>query len=208
MHSTQQKILELSKTKNIFEMGIRPLGRLVGEEHPQNIKFHLHQLVKQGKLSPPSSISILKEIKQTVAFQPEFTHIPVVGRANCGEATCLAAEENLHTLTISTSAIKKKHNLFALLARGNSMNRASIDGKSIDEGDYIIVDSSDKVPVEGNYVVSIIEGCANVKKFSRTSDGLIALLSEADEPENYPPIFISERDTFIINGKVIQVIKQ
>ena len=35
----------------------------------------------------------------------------------------------------------KPTGLYAIKADGTSMNRAQIDGKSIDDGDYVIIDS-------------------------------------------------------------------
>ena len=54
-------------------------------------------------------------------------------------------------------------NLFALRAIGNSMNMANIKGESIGEGDYLIIDTGKSDPADGDLVLSIIDGCANIK---------------------------------------------
>ena len=55
----------------------------------------------------------------------------------------------------------------AIQADGFSMNQAKI-GKSkrnIEPGDYAIVDGDVKAPEDGQYVLSVIDGLANIKKF-------------------------------------------
>jgi len=85
------------------------------------------------------------------------------------------------------------------------MNEADIKGNEIEDGDYVVVDGDQKNPNPGDYVLSIIDNAANIKKYTRNQDGNIVLLSESKE--HYSPIYISEDDQFMINGKVVQVIK-
>lgn len=96
-----------------------------------------------------------------------------------------------------------------MIASGDSMNEADIDGESIEDGDYVIVDSSQKDPQIGDYIVSIMEGSANIKKYGKDSKRKrIVLLSESKS--FYPPMYIHERDfsSYFVNGKVIKVIKK
>lgn len=77
---------------------------------------------------------------------------------------------------------------------------------AIEDGDYVIVDSGNINAKNGDYVVSVIDGLANIKKYLWDNKNLrILLVSESTH--NYPPIFIHEDDNFLINGKIIQVIK-
>ncbi len=206
MHWIQEKILELSKTQDVLSIGIRPLGRLIEVDKPQIVKHHLVQLQNKGLLKPKSREDIQQFLHHSATIQPSFVQIPVVGAANCGPATILA-EENLEKyVMISQSLLKKRGNIFALVAKGNSMNKALINGTTpIEDNDYVLIDSDQRVPNPGDYVLSIIEGSANIKKFTYTSDGHIALVSESTE--KFAPIYISEDDQFMINGKVVQVIK-
>lgn len=206
MHPIQQKILEIAKTQDIYKIGIRPLGRLIGIAKPQLVKHHLLQLQKKGLLKPTSGPDIIRSLRQSATLQPSFMKVPVVGEANCGEATCLAEQRGDTSITISESLLKKRQNICALQAKGNSMNKANIDGKTIEDGDYVIVDCDYRYPRANDYVLSVIDNCANIKKFSRTRDGNIALISESTESN--PPIYIGESDQFFVNGRVIQVIKK
>ena len=90
---------------------------------------------------------------------------------------------------------------------GPSMNRATIDNKRIEDGDYVIIDSDDCVPKDGDIVLSIIDGMANIKRFHWDKKNRQIALA-ADSTLRFPPIYIHESDAFSINGKVIQVVKK
>lgn len=187
-------------------MGPREIGREIGVSHPQIIKHHLNQLKKKGLLSQkePNSIRKLRDNlnKKVVGL----IDIPILGSANCGIATIIAEESLEGFLKISGKLLgpSKPEKLFALRASGNSLNKANIDGESIEDGDYLVVDTNYKNPRNGEYIVSVIDGCANVKKI-KLENGKIVLLSESSE--NIPPIYIHSDDSYLINGVVTKVIK-
>jgi repressor LexA len=134
----------------------------------------------------------------------EFTSIPLVGSANCGPAD-LVAEENIEAyIRVDKKSLPRKSGIFALRASGNSMNRAKIKGKNIEDGDIVLIDSEDRVAQNGDYVLSIIDGKANLKKF-KVEKGQVMLVSESTE--NFKPILIMPDDDWLINGKVISIIK-
>ena len=139
---------------------------------------------------------------------PSYFSLPVLGSANCGPANIFAVEDPREYMTISLEKLgrKSKEGLFVLEAEGDSMNSAKIgtEENSIEDGDYVIIDSTIIVPSEGDYVLSILDGCANIKKFKKV-DGRPALISESTK--DYKPIFLSSADNFMVNGKVIAVIK-
>ncbi|NMB84090.1 S24 family peptidase [Candidatus Roizmanbacteria bacterium] len=86
------------------------------------------------------------------------------------------------------------------------MNKANIDNLTINDGDYVLVDTSNKQPNNGDYVLSIIDNCANIKKFIQKDKNQIALISESSE--DFEPIYISEVDRYFIGRVVTQVIKK
>ena len=114
-------------------------------------------------------------------------------------------------MTHGTLDLPKIKNIFAIKAYGDSMNNARIpNGRNsvhnIQEGDYVIVDPTSKNPSTGDYVLSIIEGTANIKKFvDDTANNQVVLISESTN--DLPPIHIDRTMDYLINGKVIQVIK-
>ena len=87
------------------------------------------------------------------------------------------------------------------------MNRALVQGKPIEDGDYIVVDSEPGEPKNNDIVLSIIDGMANVKKYYVDKENnQILLMSESTH--DFPAIHIHEDDNFMINGKVVGVIKK
>lgn len=137
----------------------------------------------------------------------EFVSVPLVGSANCGPATLLAEENIEGYLTVKRDLLPRKSGIFALRASGNSLNRAKIKGKNIENGDLVLIDSEDRNIKDGDYVLSIIGGAANLKKykFDRKNDQIV-LSSESTEA--WKPILIMPGDDFAINGKVVGVIKR
>ena len=137
----------------------------------------------------------------------EFISIPLVGSANCGPALLLAEENIEGYLTVKKNLVPRASGIFALRASGNSLNKANIKGKNIENGDLVLIDSEDRNIKDGDYVLSIIGEAANLKKYTfDKKNGHIVLSSESTE--KYKPILIMAGDDFAINGKVIAVIKK
>ena len=87
------------------------------------------------------------------------------------------------------------------------MNKTKINGNTIEDGDYLIIDSSDTNPKNGDVVLSVIDDMANIKKYIwDEKNHQVVLVSESTK--DIPPIYIHEDDSFLVNGKVIQVIKK
>ncbi len=141
---------------------------------------------------------------------PTYFSLPVLGSANCGQANIYAVEDPREYVTVSANSLgrKNKSNLFIIEAEGDSMNQARVGIRklTIENGDYVIIDSSVTSPSEEDYVLSIIDGCANIKKYKKVG-GHQALVSES-KSKNYKPIFLGSVDDFMVNGKIIGVIKR
>lgn len=208
MHPIQQKLLRLADTTNLGSMSFRDIGKIIGDIHPQLVKHHLEQLEKRSLILWNKDKKIIKKVKSGVVSNSDFITVPVVGFANCGEATAFADEHIDRHIKISTKFIKNKREIFAIRAVGSSMNKANINGKSINDGDYVIIDSKEKNVRTHDYVLSIIDDVANIKKvFFDKNNKQIILFSESTH--SYPPIYIdtSEAAKYLVNGKVIQIIK-
>jgi len=206
MHKIQDKILDLSKKEDLSKLSYRQIGDLVGVKYAQQVKHHIQQLIKNGYLDNDRDLNYLDLLRSAKNLQPKIISVPLVGSANCGPATLLAEDKIEGYLKVSSSLLPKTEGIFALRAVGNSMNLANISGKNIETDDFVIVDYKYKVPKDNDYVVSVIENCANIKKFSFDKKSKqIRLLSESTE--NFLPIIIDENDYFMISGKVIAVIK-
>ncbi len=207
MHKIQLNILELSKTNNLGQMTLREIGKHIGEKFPQKIKHHLTQLEKKGFLKIAKLTGTIKRTEPGKIAETSLLSIPILGTADCGPATFYADTNFEGYLKISSALLKKKKDVYAIKASGLSMNRTDIDGKNIEDGDYIIVESTNKKPENGDVIVSVFDGVANIKKFHFDHENnRVVLVSESSK--EFPPIFIHEDDDFNVTGLVTQVIKK
>lgn len=215
MHIIQEKILKLMHNQPIVGLTLRALGEKIGEPgSPQKIKHHLNQLAKKGLIKIDSKNNKIERLMGGAVKGTNLISIPILGSANCGEALVFADERAEGYLQVSSRILgerlaKSSNNLFALRAIGESMNRANVFNSTIDDGDYVIVDKSRIQPKNNEYVLSIIDGMANIKKFFiDRNNHQILLLSESSR--DFPPIYIHEEDSerFLINGIVVKVMKQ
>ncbi|MFA5831787.1 MAG: S24 family peptidase [Candidatus Paceibacterota bacterium] len=214
MHIIQQKILALAKSLDVAGVSLRKIGELIDEPNaPQKIKHHMDKLKEKGLLVI-SNDGKIKPAKPGINVTTHLISLPILGSANCGTARSYANGEIEGYLKVSKGIlgeqlIKKVSDLFVIRASGNSMNRASIHGKTINDGDYVIAEKTAVPPQNGDYIVSIIEGLANIKRFfTDKKHKQIMLLSESTF--KFAPIYIHERDysEYFVGGKVAEVIKK
>jgi SOS-response transcriptional repressor LexA len=211
MHENQKKLLELSKTHDLGKMSYWDIAKLIGEKHAQTAKHHLLQLQKKGLIKLDKEGGVVERLRQDVSRISGLLTIPVYGTADCGDATKFAENYVQKNIRVSGALVQYKKGLFAVQADGFSMNRAKIgkSKRSIDPGDYVIVDGDVKTPENGEYVLSVIDGLANIKKFYLDQEHQqVMLVSESTK--DYPPIVIgeSEIDQYVLSGKVVEVIKK
>jgi len=211
MNANQEKILKLAKKKDLSKLKFRAIARELGINNAQTVIHHMGQLRKKGLLyfDPKKR----QQVAKTKAFAVDnIFSIPIVGYANCGQALELAQNDILGYLKIGQKVVgrTKPEGLIAARAIGPSLNRASIDGDNIEEGDYVIVDCK-QAPVNGKYVLSIIDGAANFKRYYKDDEKKeIRLVSESTL--DIPPIVFHEEDLessgYLVNGVVVKVIKK
>lgn len=218
MHIIQSKLLALANNNNLSSYSLRGMASAIGlpRESPQKIKHHLLQLQKKGFIQFNTDEGFARSNDNTPRWAngllnktSRLLSIPIIGTANCGPAS-LYAEENFEGfLKISNKLIKKNKpdGLFAIKADGKSMNRAEIDGKNIEDGDYIIVDKNNLDATDNSVVLVIIENKATVKRIIKDSANEQVVL-RSDSSFDYEPIYLHRDDDFLVNGKVIQVIKK
>ena len=209
MHTIQEKILKISAGRNLADMSLREIGKLIGEPSAQKIKHHLLQLEKNSLIQMDRLAKVMVKTRPGQLYRSALMAVPILGSANCGPATIYTEENVEGYLRISGKLLTKKKDVFAIKASGYSMNKANINGESIDDGDYVIVDPSYRSVKNGDYVLSIIDGMANVKRYFEDKENKrIILLSESSA--SVSPIFIhyDDLDSYLVNGKVIQVVKK
>ncbi|NTW89840.1 MAG: repressor LexA [Candidatus Moranbacteria bacterium] len=135
-----------------------------------------------------------------------FLDVPVFGMANAGAATMFADQFVEGYIKVSKRIVRDSRNVFAIQVSGTSMNRAKVNGKTIRDGDFILVDSTWKHYDNGDKVLVVIDGLATVKTFRSVDGRNIALLPESSD-KKHKPIFLTDEDNFVINGKVIDVLR-
>jgi SOS-response transcriptional repressor LexA len=199
----QQKLLDLARVHDLRGFKRTELVSMVGCDYPSQITHHMNQLIKRGDLVL-SGGKLIPSIKLSAGF---FT-IPVLGEADCGEATKFADGTIIDNIVVSPSFIKTKHpeRLYSLIARGDSMNKANVAGENIEDGDFVLVEKIDSyMPNQDDIVVSNIGGLANIKRFHKETDRVVLLPDSYRD--DYYPIFIDQNDEFLVEGKVVGVVK-
>lgn len=213
MHRIQKQLLDLIATHQDFgSYSLRKMAELIGATgKPQTAKYHLQQLEKDGLIQmnlEEGVIKLVKRGKAEASVSPIYS-LPVVGSANCGPATIFAEENIDQYLKVSSSLLprKNRNTLYALIAEGDSMNKAQVEsGKTIESGDFVLVNSETQNYRNGDIVVAVIDGMATIKRY-REDKLNNRIVLEADSTEKYLPIFINEGDDFQLSGKVIGIIK-
>lgn len=208
MHLLQKGLLEFVNTHDLGTMSLRQIGELFGEKHPQKIKYHLSQLAKRGLIEINPEERTVRKVMPTTGDNSRLVNIPILGSANCGPATIFAQENIQGYLKVSSKIIKPKLGLFALKAQGDSMNKATIDGSNIEEGDYVIIDSERRAPRNRDRVLCVTGGLANIKRFVKDDLNQQVILS-SESTVDFPPIVLHPDDVeFLICGTVTKVIKK
>lgn len=184
--------------------------------YPSSAHYHVKKLQDEGYLEKesnvPRSISIYADKTIKTPFLKtnglDSIRVPILGTVNAGPATIFAEENVEGYLKISRSSLNKKEGVFALRVEGDSMNKTKIERKNIEQGDFVLIDSQYRTPKNGDFVLSVIDGCANIKKFEKDNKtGEVRLISESTNPI-HKPIYVSSEDNFMINGKIIGIIKK
>ncbi len=207
MHKTQEQLLALIDEKNIGGLTLREIGNLIGEKLPQKVKHHLTQLQTKGFIIINNKTQTIRRISDKAKQGELFLSLPIVGTANCGPAQIFANENIEGYLKVSKTLVPYKKGLYVIKADGNSLNKSNIKGKNIESGDYVIVDSENISPHDGDYIVSVIDGMANIKKY-RLDKANERIVLQSESTKDYLPIFIHPNDDFRISGKVLDVIKK
>ena len=214
MHKIQRELLKLIAQSELGGLPFRDIGELLNREnpiHPQQVKHHLVQLETKGLIEIDRDRDLIRKVqKHSAALRSaRLFSIPILGAADCGPATAFAEDRIQGFLKVSRNLLEPKASLFALRASGDSMNKANIHGSTIEHGDFVVVDSELRTPDnDKQYVVSIIDDFANIKRFVRDlQNERVFLLSESTH--DFPPIVIHPTDIpYVICGTVVQVIKK
>jgi len=208
-HKIQEKILELAATRSLDGLSLRQIAKEIREniEQPQKIRHHLMQLQKKGLINFDKDKKVIRKTIGGKAEKSGLVSVPILGLANCGPAAIFADQSIQGYLKMSKQFLPRAtKSIFAIKAVGSSLNRANINGDSIEDGDYVLIDSNYPNPRNKDYVLSVIDDVANIKRFIKEKDKIILLSESTDD---ISPIYIHPtQDKYMINGKVVQVVKK
>jgi len=192
---TLQKIKELAG--NGKPVTLENLKDKLGykSKNVSSVQRHTDALKEKGYLENVRGISV-KNFSNMV-------QIPVVGKVSCGQP--LLAIENIDAyIPIDSTRIRGNvSDYFFLKANGDSMNKADIHGKNIDDGDFILV-KQQLTAVLGDRVLALVGDEATVKLLTK-GEGCMVLQPESTNPANKPIYLFGD---FSVQGIVQDVIKK
>jgi len=194
LSTVQDLIKKLGKSPTLEE-----IRQALGYASISSVQRHVDALKKKGYLINEKNQNRSLELP---ASEP-VVNIPLVGNVSCG--TPLYAEENIEAyIPYKTTTIKANpHDYFFLRAVGDSMNKTNINGKTIDDGDFVLVNQTNSADY-GKRIVALIGDEATIKKFERDNSHIV-LEPESTNPANKKIILF---DDFLIQGVVVDVLKQ
>jgi repressor LexA len=142
-------------------------------------------------------------MRKGTAASLETRVVPIVGEAPAGQL--MPAEENiLGQVQLPKEFLKPSSSKFFLLrVRGDSMNRAKIEGQTIDDGDLVLVRQQERAD-PGQIVVALVDGEATIKKLVK-GPGYHVLQPESTNPKHRPIIVAQD---FRVQGIVCRVFKK
>ena len=209
----QANIFRLAQTRDLSSLTYREIAIMVGVSHPYTVQQAINSLLDKGRLLKNRATGkIISATNDTDSSRPLIS-IPILGKVSCGPATELAEYQSLGFVSVSpsTARIRKPEKTFALIATGDSMDAARIHGKTVEDGDYVIVEKGDWPEAkDGDYIVSRFNEANNLKRLNiDRQNRRVILLSESISSSSHPPIIIAEEDMeyYAIEGIAIDVVK-
>lgn len=203
--SNEQVVNELSRwfTRNSVPPTIEELRRLLGVGSTRTVLRYLDQLQEEGHIERWSGARGLRMRKGSMARGFETRLIPIVGEAPAGQL--MPAEENmLGQVQIPKDFLKPPSAQFFLLrVRGDSMNRAKVEGGTIEDRDLVLVRQQERAD-PGQFIVALVDGEATIKKLVK-APGYYVLQPESTNPKHRPIVIAQD---FRIQGIVCRVFKK
>jgi repressor LexA len=181
---------------------VEELRRLLGVGSTRTVLRYLDTLKEEGYIDRWSGARGLR-MRKGVAGSLETRLVPIVGEAPAGQL--MPAEENmLGQVQMPREFLKPpRANFFLLRVRGDSMNRAKVEGQTIDDGDLVLVRQQERAD-PGQLVVALVDGEATIKKLVK-GPRYFVLQPESTNPKHRPIIVAQD---FRVQGIVCRVFKK
>ena len=188
--------------RNSVPPTIEELRRLLGVGSTRTVLRYLDALKEEGYIDRWSGARGLRMRKGSLSSL-ETRLVPIVGEAPAG--SLMPAEENiLGQVQMPKEFLKPPSaNFFLLRVRGDSMNRAKVEGQTIEDRDLVLVRQQERAD-PGKIVVALVDGEATIKKLVK-GPGYYVLQPESTKPKHRPIIVAQD---FRVQGVVCRVFKK
>ena len=182
---------------------IKELQRLLKVGSTRTAVRYLRWLESEGDIERGQGARSIRVRRTPTSASVATKAIPVVGTAPAG--ALMTAEQNIDGWIRLPQAMLPagSDRLFLLHVRGNSMNRASIRGERLENGDLVLV-RQQATAKPRDIVVVLIDDQATIKRLVRPG-GHWVLNPESTE-SNHHPIMLGP--TFRVQGVVVRVVKK
>lgn len=178
---------------------IEELRRKLRVGSSRTVLRYLRWLEDEGDIERWSGARGVRPLRSNVS-SIQTRAVPVLGQASAGPL--LLAEQNIDRwVQVPKRIARRGSEYFLLRVRGNSMNKAKVNGINIEDGDLVLV-KQEATANDGDIVVALIDGEATIKRFVR-GKGYYVLKPDSTDTKHRP--IVVDRD-FRIQGTVIRVL--
>jgi repressor LexA len=203
--SKEQVVDALSRwfALNSMPPTIEELRRILRVGSTRTVLRYLDALEEEGYIERWSGARGFRMRKGSAATGLQTRSVPIVGEAPAGQL--MPAEENvLGQVQIPKDFLKPANAAFFLLrVRGDSMNRAKVEGGAIEDRDLVLVRQQERAD-PGQIVVALVDGEATIKKLVK-APGYYVLQPESTNAKHRPIVLAQD---FRIQGVVCRVLKK
>jgi len=188
--------------RNSVPPTVEELRRLLGVGSTRTVLRYLDALKEEGYIDRWSGARGLR-MRKALAATLVTRLVPIIGEAPAGPL--MLAEENLlGQVHIPKEFLKPPGSKFFLLhVRGDSMNRAKVEGQTIEDGDLVLVRQQERAD-PGKIVVVLVDGEATIKQLVKGPDYHV-LRPESSNPKHRPIIVAQD---FRVQGILCRVFKK
>ena len=201
----QQMVLDVITdfiSKNAKSPTIEELTLLLEQKSKRGVVQYLETLEKKWFLTRGRWYrSII--LGNSVWFQSTL-NIPILWYANAWTPLIDASELIYWVLPISKKLIKwDEKNYFVLKVEWTSMNNYEVNGKTIENGSYILIKKDATSLNNSDAFLFVVNNSATIKIYKQEGNALY-LLPESND-DYHKPIILSEDDNVLVNWKVVDV---
>jgi repressor LexA len=182
---------------------IKELQKLLQVGSTRTVLRYLQWLEDEGHIERGPGVRSIRVRRAPTSTSVSTKPVPIVGTAPAG--ALMTAEQNVDGWVRLPQAMlpSPSDRCFLLHVRGNSMNKASVRGERIENGDLVLVRQQSTAKPR-DIVVALIDGEATIKRLVRVA-GHWVLKPESTEAKHQPIVL---GPSFRMQGSVVRVLKK